>query len=91
MNRVEGKVAIVTGAAGGLGTAITRVLSAEGATVVGLDVAEAPADASAYHQVDIRDELAVARAFANVVTQHGRIDVLGTTPASRGRPSRRTR
>jgi len=38
MGRVDGKVAIVTGAAGGLGEAITRMLLAEGARVVATDI-----------------------------------------------------
>jgi NAD(P)-dependent dehydrogenase (short-subunit alcohol dehydrogenase family) len=76
MNRVDGKVAVVTGAAGGLGTAISRVLAAEGATVVGFDVTDAPSAAVAHKQVDIRDEQAVASAIADVVAEHGRVDVL---------------
>lgn len=40
MDRVKGKVAVVTGGAGGLGEAIARKLSAEGAKVVITDVAD---------------------------------------------------
>jgi 3(or 17)beta-hydroxysteroid dehydrogenase len=40
MGRVDGKVAIVTGAAGGLGEAITRMLLKEGACVVATDIDE---------------------------------------------------
>lgn len=40
MGRVDGKVAIVTGAAGGLGEAITRMLLKEGASVVATDIDE---------------------------------------------------
>src|SRR6266849_3576373 len=38
MGRLQGKVAIVTGAGGGIGTAISRQFASEGAAVVGIDV-----------------------------------------------------
>ena len=38
MGRLQGKVAIVTGAAGGIGSAISRAFAAEGAAVVGVDI-----------------------------------------------------
>jgi len=53
VNRLDGKKAIVTGGAGGIGTAICQRFVAEGAEVISLDIAQAlPEDWSAY-QVDI--------------------------------------
>jgi NAD(P)-dependent dehydrogenase (short-subunit alcohol dehydrogenase family) len=47
MSRLAGKIALVTGAAGGLGRATVRAVAAEGATVVAADVDEAGARAIA--------------------------------------------
>jgi NAD(P)-dependent dehydrogenase (short-subunit alcohol dehydrogenase family) len=71
MNRFDGRVAVITGAASGLGEATCERLAAEGATVVGIDVAGAS-------PVDVTDEGALAAAFDAVVAEHGRIDVLAT-------------
>ncbi len=71
MTRFDGKVAVVTGAASGLGEATCARLVDEGATVVGFDVTGA-------HPVDVTDEAAVSAAMDAVVTEHGRVDVLAT-------------
>jgi NAD(P)-dependent dehydrogenase (short-subunit alcohol dehydrogenase family) len=72
MSRIEGKVAVVTGAASGIGAATAKRFSAEGATVVRMDVT--PADGVV--ALDVRDEAAIVAAFAAVNAEHGRIDVL---------------
>ena len=62
MGRLDGKVAIITGAARGQGEAEARLFAAEGATVVVTDVlddagARVAADLGAsYHHLDVRDE-----------------------------------
>ncbi len=71
MFRLDGKVAIVTGGARGIGAETARVFREAGATVVTWDVAEG-ADA----RVDVTDVAAAAKAAAAVAQQHGRIDVL---------------
>ena len=66
-----GRVAVVTGGASGIGAASARRLSEEGATVVTVDVA-----AGADHQIDVRDEGAVADLIADVVATHDRLDIV---------------
>jgi NAD(P)-dependent dehydrogenase (short-subunit alcohol dehydrogenase family) len=64
MSKLKGKVAIVTGAASGIGLACARRYIAEGATVVGVDLRETD-DWSAlqaqtpFHQVDVTDTAAL--------------------------------
>ena len=73
--RLEGKVCVITGAAGGIGTATAALFKREGATVVGADVAEgAPGDLSL--QVDVTQEDQVVEMYARARAAFGRIDVL---------------
>lgn len=83
MGRVAGKVAIVTGAASGLGLASSRLLAAEGATVIMADInAEqgqalaADIDRAEFHTLDVTSEVAWVDFLAQVAAGHGRIDVL---------------
>ena len=65
-DRLSGKIAVVTGAANGIGEGCAALFAAEGATVIGLDRAEC----------DLTDEAAVEATFARIGAAHGRIDVL---------------
>jgi len=65
--RLEGNVAVVTGGANGIGAATVRLLQKAGAKAISLDITAG---------VDVTDEKAVARAFAEVEQQHGGIDIL---------------
>jgi 3-oxoacyl-[acyl-carrier protein] reductase len=79
MRRFEDRVAIVTGAAQGIGAATARRLAAEGATVIAWDLqpASTPAAAGVIPcAVDVADEGAVARGVEQALAQHGKIDIL---------------
>ncbi|MGD0038909.1 MAG: SDR family oxidoreductase [Isosphaeraceae bacterium] len=85
MGRLEGKVAVVTGAAGGIGEAAAKRFAEEGAAVFSFDQVEyakagnqAWQDQKFYLEVDVTNEEAVMRAFAEVHRQFGRLDVLYT-------------
>ena len=71
--RLDGEVAVVTGAASGIGRVVAEALAAVGARVASFDVAASGPDA---YKVDVTDETQVTAAFAEVVARHGRVDVL---------------
>jgi NAD(P)-dependent dehydrogenase (short-subunit alcohol dehydrogenase family) len=78
---LEGKVALVTGAAQGIGRAIADGLAAEGARIVVADLHGAERAAEAYPDgvgltVDVADEAQVGRMTAEVVERCGGLDVL---------------
>jgi len=87
MNRLDGKVCVVTGAASGIGKRIAEVYAAAGGKVaiadLKLDAAEATAqdirdaggDALAV-AMDVTDEAQVVDGIARVVARYGRVDVL---------------
>jgi len=73
--RLERKVCVITGAAGGIGTATAALFQSEGATVVGADVTgNAPGDLSL--RVDVTQEDQVADMYMRAREAFGRIDVL---------------
>ena len=71
MAELSGKVAIVTGAAGGIGGAVARAFEQAGARVVGID----------REQADLTRADEVARVFA----EHERLDILVNTAGISGR------
>jgi len=79
-------VALVTGAASGIGAACVDRFVAEGATVVGLDLGPAPhgSRAATWHAVDVRDEAGLTAAVAATVEAHGRLDAVVTAAGVAG-------
>ncbi len=87
MNRVEGKVAIVTGGALGIGRAVCLLLAKEGASVAVTDVLDKEGqdlvdditekvETAAYWHLDVSQEANVAQVFAEVRAKWGKIDDL---------------
>lgn len=90
MGRLDGRTAIITGAAAGVGLECARLLSEEGAQVVLLDIrGPALADAAeslsaapvAAMEVDVRDYDAVREAVADAAARFGRVDTLVNSAA----------
>jgi NAD(P)-dependent dehydrogenase (short-subunit alcohol dehydrogenase family) len=86
-DQLKGRVAVVTGGAGGLGRATCLTLAEAGARVVIADVRLEPAEKLAAElaengleadalQLDLRREPSIETAVAQVVDRHGSIDVL---------------
>jgi glucose 1-dehydrogenase len=87
MGRIEGKVALVTGAGGGIGGAGAEGLGREGAAVLCTDIDAGAARATAgriqaaggraaSQALDVRDRAAVDAAVAAAVDEFGRLDIL---------------
>jgi NAD(P)-dependent dehydrogenase (short-subunit alcohol dehydrogenase family) len=91
---LDGKVAIVTGAAGGIGSETARVLVGAGASVVLADLPGAPLDEAeatmsdpsraATFEVDIADEAKVTALVAFAIDRFGGVDVLHNNAARQG-------
>ncbi len=73
--RLDGKVCVVTGAAGGIGSVTVEAFGREGARVVGVDLHDgSPGDLAL--ACDVTEEHAVQTMYARVKDEFGRIDVL---------------
>ncbi len=89
--RLEGRVAVITGAGSGIGRATARRFGAEGARVVAVDLDEATGKAAAdevggaFIACDVSSEPAVAELYAAVAGMYGRLDIAfnnaGISPA----------
>jgi NAD(P)-dependent dehydrogenase (short-subunit alcohol dehydrogenase family) len=81
---LQGQIALITGAAGGIGSAITRALAAEGACVVATDldaegartVAAEIGDVAVGEEADVTDEESVVGAYRAAVLTFGGVDVV---------------
>lgn len=92
---LENRIAVVTGAAGGLGRAIAAGMAEAGAFVACLDrdasansrTAESIGSAARARTVDVRDPDGVESAVRDVTAEHGRIDVVVNSAGIGGRAS----
>ena len=103
MRRLDGRVALVTGATSGIGRAIAERLADEGAAAVVTDVQEGPGEEAAagirerggsalYLRLDVADERSWRTAVDRVLSELGRLDVLVNNAAwATSRRSRRPR
>jgi NAD(P)-dependent dehydrogenase (short-subunit alcohol dehydrogenase family) len=73
--RLEGKVCVITGTASGIGAESAEVFAAEGAKVVGVDLAEGSPGELVF-QADVSSEDEVKRVYDGAREAFGRIDVL---------------
>jgi len=87
VNRLADRIALVTGAAGGLGLAMSKLFAAEGAHVIVSDRDEAGAQAGAeaiqaeggrasHAVLDVTDAESISRVFADIEQTHGKLHVL---------------
>lgn len=70
--RFDGRRAVVTGCASGIGAHVARQVRELGGTVIGLDRADPPAAVDEFHRVDLADPAAIDAAAARL----GRVDTL---------------
>lgn len=84
MGRLEGKVAVITGGASGIGEGTVRLFTSEGAKVVIADVQDARGErlaeelgtSTSYYHTDVSQEEEVRASIAHAVNKWGRLDVM---------------
>jgi NAD(P)-dependent dehydrogenase (short-subunit alcohol dehydrogenase family) len=83
MGRLQGKVAVITGAAGGIGREAAMLFSAEGASVVVADLSREAGESTAaecrdavFVQANVADASSVEALYAAAVERFGGVDIL---------------
>jgi NAD(P)-dependent dehydrogenase (short-subunit alcohol dehydrogenase family) len=82
--RLEGKVAVITGAASGIGAESARLFAAEGASVVLADIQDVRCEKmveelgpkTSFLHTDVTDEQQIAGAVKHAVEKYGRLDCM---------------
>jgi NAD(P)-dependent dehydrogenase (short-subunit alcohol dehydrogenase family) len=82
MNRLQDKVAIVTGGGSGIGLATAQLFAEEGADVLVFDIIASMSDSG---RVDVTSASEVEAAIKDVHTRYGRIDILVNVAGGSGR------
>ncbi|KAL2328436.1 hypothetical protein Fmac_021863 [Flemingia macrophylla] len=83
IKRLEGKVALITGGASGIGEAIARLFSKHGSHVVIADIRDdlglsvcKELESASYVHCDVTNEKEVERAVDGAVSKHGKLDIM---------------
>ena len=95
MDRLKGKVAIVTGSTSGIGTGIAKLFAAEGAKVVicgrreakgqvVVDAIKAEGGEASYHFMDIMQVESIEALIKDTVEKYGKVDILVNNAANVG-------
>lgn len=82
MNRLQGKVAVVTGGASGIGLATAELFVEEGAQVMAFDIHDSKPNSL---RVDVTSAPEVESGIQEVAGRHGRIDILINVAGGSGR------
>lgn len=76
--KLNGKIAVVTGASQGIGKSIVENFVKEGAQVIGIDIKELPyeMDRVERYTVDVTDRNALLEFYNEIISKYGQVDVL---------------
>lgn len=93
--RLEGKVAVITGAASGIGRATADLFVAEGARVIAADIDDergaelegVHGDRLRYRHIDVTSEAAIAAAVDAAAAEYGRLDIMFNNAGAPGDPA----
>jgi NAD(P)-dependent dehydrogenase (short-subunit alcohol dehydrogenase family) len=70
--RLSGKIALITGAANGIGAGCTKMFTEQGAVIIPVDLADC----------DVTDEASVGRMMESIAVEHDHIDILVNAAAT---------